>query len=61
LEKRAEQVLPGSKGGGGEKESVGGKVNKCPKQCLHIRINELKKQNIKDIKYIPEIGTIYKF
>jgi hypothetical protein len=27
LEKRAEQVLPGSKGGGGEK---------WPKQCIHI-------------------------
>jgi hypothetical protein len=42
LEKRAEQVLPGSKGGGGEKKGAGDRREKWPKQCMHICINFLK-------------------
>jgi hypothetical protein len=34
LEIRAEQVLPGSEGGGGEREGWGAE-EKCPKQCMH--------------------------
>jgi hypothetical protein len=40
LEKRAEQVLPGRKGGGAKWEGVGkgdgGKGEKWLKQCMHI-------------------------
>jgi hypothetical protein len=37
LEIRAEQILPGSEGGcGREKEGVGGRGEKWPKQCMHI-------------------------
>jgi hypothetical protein len=36
LEKRIEQVLPGSKGGGGERDGVEGRGKKWPKQCMHI-------------------------
>jgi hypothetical protein len=36
IENRAEQVLPGSKGGWGEREGVGGKGEKWPKQSMHI-------------------------
>jgi hypothetical protein len=36
LEKRAEQVLPGSKGDGGDREGKGGKEEKWSKQCMHI-------------------------
>jgi hypothetical protein len=42
LEKRAEQVLPGNEGGGGEREGLEGKEEKWLKQCMHIRINEYK-------------------
>jgi hypothetical protein len=40
LEKRAEEVLPGSGEGGEERKEVGGREEKWPKQCMHIRINE---------------------
>jgi hypothetical protein len=30
-------------GGEGEREWSGGRGEKCPKQCMHKRINELKK------------------
>jgi hypothetical protein len=40
MEKRAEQVLPGSEGGGEEKEGTGGRGERWPKKCMHIRINE---------------------
>jgi hypothetical protein len=36
LEKRAEQILPGSKRGGGEMQGVEGSGEKWPKQCMHI-------------------------
>jgi hypothetical protein len=36
LEKRAEQVLPGSEGGGKEREAVGSREEKWLKQCMHI-------------------------
>jgi hypothetical protein len=38
LEKRAEQVLPGSEEGGegADREGSGGKGEKWPKQCMHI-------------------------
>jgi hypothetical protein len=36
LEKRAEQVLPGCEGGGGEREGMGNSGEKWPKQCMHI-------------------------
>jgi hypothetical protein len=36
LEKRAEQVLPGSEGSWGEKKLEGGKGKIWPKQCMHI-------------------------
>jgi hypothetical protein len=36
LEKRVEQVLPGSEGGGGKRERVEGKGEKWLKQCMHI-------------------------
>jgi hypothetical protein len=37
LEKRAEQVLPGSERGWGQREGVGGSGGeKCPKHCMHI-------------------------
>jgi hypothetical protein len=36
LEKRAEQVLPGSEGIGEEKEGVEGRREKWLKQCMHI-------------------------
>jgi hypothetical protein len=36
LEKRAEQVLPGSEEGGRERERTGGRGEKWPKQCMHI-------------------------
>jgi hypothetical protein len=36
LEKRAEQVLPGSEGGGGNREGAGGRGEKWHKQCTHI-------------------------
>jgi hypothetical protein len=36
LEKRAEQILPGSKGSGREREAVRGRVEKWPKQCMYI-------------------------
>jgi hypothetical protein len=36
LEKRAEQVLLGSKGVEVEREGVGGKGERWPKQCMHI-------------------------
>jgi hypothetical protein len=36
LENRAEQVLLGSEGGSGEREKVGGREEKWPKQCIHI-------------------------
>jgi hypothetical protein len=36
LEKRAEQVLPGSKVVGGERKEVGDKRERWPKQCMHI-------------------------
>jgi hypothetical protein len=36
LEKRIEQVLPGSEGVVGEREGVGGRREKWPKQCMHI-------------------------
>jgi hypothetical protein len=37
---RAEQILPGSQGGWGKRERVGGRGEKWPKQCMHIGINE---------------------
>jgi hypothetical protein len=44
LQKRAEQVLHGNKGGEREKEGVGERVgvrgDKWPKQCMHIQINK---------------------
>jgi hypothetical protein len=43
LEKRAEQVLPRSKGGGGKMDGVEEGEEKWPKQCMHIRINEKTK------------------
>jgi hypothetical protein len=33
LEKRAEQVLPGSVGGGGERKGVGGRRERWPSVC----------------------------
>jgi hypothetical protein len=36
LEKRAEQVLPGSKGVGREREGAGGSGERWPKHCMHI-------------------------
>jgi hypothetical protein len=36
LEKRAEQVLPGSKGGRGKREAAGGSGEKWRKRCMHI-------------------------
>jgi hypothetical protein len=36
LEKRAEQVLPGRKRGGGKRERAGGRGEKWPKQCMHL-------------------------
>jgi hypothetical protein len=35
LEKRGEQFLPKSEGGGGEREGVGGRLEKWPKQSRH--------------------------
>jgi hypothetical protein len=44
LEKRAEQAVPGSEGGmrgrGRGREAGGGRGEKWPKQCMHMRINE---------------------
>jgi hypothetical protein len=34
--KRAEQVLLGIKGDGGEREAAKGREEKWPKQCMHI-------------------------
>jgi hypothetical protein len=36
LEKRAEQVLPVREGSRGEREGMGGKGKKWPKQCMCI-------------------------
>jgi hypothetical protein len=36
LEKRAEQVLPGSEGDGREREGAEGRRDKWTKQCMHI-------------------------
>jgi hypothetical protein len=36
VEKRAEQVLPGSKEVRGKGEWVGGRGEKWPKECMHI-------------------------
>jgi hypothetical protein len=36
IEKRAEQVLPGSEAGRGEREGAEGRGEKWPKQCMHI-------------------------
>jgi hypothetical protein len=36
LEKKAEQVLPGSEGDEEERKGVGGREEKWPKQCMHI-------------------------
>jgi hypothetical protein len=36
LEKRAEQNLPGTEVGGGEREGVGAARKRWPKQCMHI-------------------------
>jgi hypothetical protein len=36
LEKRAEQVLPGSEGGGEEKKGAGGRGERWSKQYIHI-------------------------
>jgi hypothetical protein len=36
LKKKAEQVLPGSEEGEGEREEVGSRREKWPKQCMHI-------------------------
>jgi hypothetical protein len=36
LEKRAEQVLPRSEGGWEERKEAEGRVEKWPKQCMHI-------------------------
>jgi hypothetical protein len=36
LEKREEQVLPGSKGGVGIRDREGSREEKLPKQCMHI-------------------------
>jgi hypothetical protein len=41
LEKRAEQVLPGSKGGGREREEAGGR-NGPNNVCTHKYINKEK-------------------
>jgi hypothetical protein len=42
LEKRAEQVLPGS-GGGGEREGVGGRGRNGPKMYSHMNKCKRKK------------------
>jgi hypothetical protein len=36
LEKRPEQVLPGTKGGQEKRERTGDRGKKWPKQCMHI-------------------------
>jgi hypothetical protein len=40
LEKRAEQVLPGSEEVVGEWELPGARGEKWTKQCMHIQINK---------------------
>jgi hypothetical protein len=37
---RAEQDLPGTEGGKGEGVGERGKVEKWPKQCMHMWINK---------------------
>jgi hypothetical protein len=44
LEKRTEQVLPGSERGGGKREGVGNRGEKWSQQCEYIRINEERKK-----------------
>jgi hypothetical protein len=51
LEKRTEQVLPGSKGGEEEKKGVGSKEERCPKEYMYMCINE---QINKKIQYTLE-------
>jgi hypothetical protein len=41
-------------GGSGEREGAGGRGEKWPKQCMHIWINEFKKENVHK-KIIPWI------
>jgi hypothetical protein len=42
LEKLAEQVLPRSERDRGEREEVGSRREKLPKQCVYIFINDYK-------------------
>jgi hypothetical protein len=44
LERRAEQILPGSVGGGGQ--GWGDRGEKWPKQCMHMWKNELKQNTV---------------
>jgi hypothetical protein len=58
LEKRAEQVLPGSEGGGGGEggDGSGGRGEKWPKQCMNMWINELKKKRIIGFVLTPTLN-----
>jgi hypothetical protein len=52
LEKMAEQVLPGSEEGEGEREEAGGSRGRWPKQCMHIRMKKKEEQEKKNFPYL---------
>jgi hypothetical protein len=57
------QILPGSEGEWGKREGVVGRGEKWPKQCMHIWINELKKNKEKNVNSnsIWLVNFAYKF
>jgi hypothetical protein len=51
LEKRAEQVLPGSQTVRRQRKGEEGRGEKWPKQCMHIRINKERKKTVWNLKW----------